>query len=135
MQAARQGQQGQQGQQQPGRQQFAPPASYENGAGGEAGGSQQGTPAWARPQAASQELQPRQQQQRWQEQGGEQDGSAAPQRKQHSGPAPKTPGYHVAYVGAWVGAQRLSGHHGWHNWGRVFASTASCSPAEAGKWV
>lgn len=63
---------------------FAPPAQYE--------------PAPAQ-QAQQQAERPAWWQQREDAQQGQQGAAAGPPRKQHSGPAPKTPGYHVAYVG------------------------------------
>lgn len=95
MQAARQAQQGQQPAQPaqqaqqpaPQRQQYAPPPRYE-----------------AQEQAAEQPVR-----QQWQQRerapladGGAAEGGDGGQRRQHSGPAPKTPGYHVAYVGEWL---------------------------------
>lgn len=93
MQAARQAQPAQQTVQQeqhvqqpaPQRQQYAPPPRYEE-------------------QAAEQPAR-----QQWQQReralradGGAAEGGDGGQRRQHSGPAPKTPGYHVAYVGEWL---------------------------------
>lgn len=72
-------QQAQQVQQQ--QQQYAPPQRYD---GGEQ--QQQERPAWRQPQQQDQQ----QQQQAF-------GGGDAPRK--HAGPAPKTPGYHVAYVG------------------------------------
>lgn len=63
------------------RPQYAPPPRYE-----------------AQEQAAEQPAQQQWQQRERAPAGGAQGGDGG-QRRQHSGPAPKTPGYHVAYVG------------------------------------
>lgn len=93
MQAARQAQQAQQPAQPvqqaqqpaPQRQQYAPPPRY--------GAAEQAAEQPAQQQWQQRERAPR-------AEGAE--GGDGGQRRQHSGPAPKTPGYHVAYVGEWL---------------------------------